>query len=256
MNHQLEEYEANKDGFGPKTNTALSIERYKTKEKGWWCGNKEAKGNGIAMKSSPFGLYLEYISSTRSGEILDISQNDLGKNILNISFVSHANNLSFASGMVQAQAVKCCLENKVSIFDLMCNLVGMALICESTEDHTLSNRLCDVRRFATWFRNGPPEDIFLTGEGFNFGKGGYYIPDSLPFTYMFFLRNPCSIESLFDLVSAGGDTDTNGSMCGALLGATNGMKLFERHEDLIEGLWRKDEIIDAVNAFCDKFEIK
>ena len=42
---------------------------------------------------------------------------------------------------------------------------------------------------------------------------------------------------------------------GALLGALNGMKIFAGHEDLIEGLWRKEEIIAAVDAFCDKFGI-
>jgi ADP-ribosylglycohydrolase len=254
MEHQLAEYEANKDGFGPKTNTALSLERYKVKKEGWKHGDPEAKGNGIAMKSSPFGLFLEYISSKYSGRDLDFVQKVFANNVRLVSFVSHANDMSFASGMVQAQAVKCCLENRVSIIDLVSQIVGTATLCGSSSDVTLLDRLKMVHHYAEWFRNQPPEDI--SSKEIIFGRGGCYIPDSLPFTYMFFLRNPYDIESLFELVSAGGDTDTNGSMCGALLGATNGMSLFKGREDLYKELWRLDDLNEAVQAFCDKFDIK
>lgn len=66
---------------------------------------------------------------------------------------------------------------------------------------------------------------------------------------MFFLRKPHSIEALYDVISAGGDTDTNGSMVGALLGALNGPNIFPDH--LIEGLDQEKEIMLVANRFYD-----
>mgnify|MGYP001607376832 FL=1 len=86
-----------------------------------------------------------------------------------------------------------------------------------------------------------------------FGGGTCYVYNSLPFTYAFFFRNPTSIETLYDVVNSGGDTDTNGSMCGALLGALNGTAIFPQH--LVDGLVGKEKILDVAERFCDAFNI-
>lgn len=65
------------------------------------------------------------------------------------------------------------------------------------------------------------------------------------------MRNPNSIESLYDCVSAGGDTDTNGSMLASLLGALHGQSIFPKH--LVDGLKNKDEILDLADQFYEKF---
>ncbi|MBI2633668.1 MAG: ADP-ribosylglycohydrolase family protein [Parcubacteria group bacterium] len=56
------------------------------------------------------------------------------------------------------------------------------------------------------------------------------------------------------MVNAGGDTDTNGSIVGSLLGALKGVSVFPKH--LIDGLWQKEKILDTANRFCDTFDIK
>jgi ADP-ribosylglycohydrolase len=81
-----------------------------------------------------------------------------------------------------------------------------------------------------------------------FGGGSCYCYHSMPFLYMFFLRNPHSVDALYDVVSAGGDADTNGSMVGAMLGAYNGQSVFPKH--LVDGLYEKDLILKAANEFC------
>lgn len=86
-----------------------------------------------------------------------------------------------------------------------------------------------------------------------FGKGSYYVYNSLPFTYAFLVRNPTSIEELYDCASAGGDTDSNASMLGALLGALNGTSIFPK--ELVDGLDRKNEIIKVADAFSERFGI-
>src|SRR5262249_42825560 len=84
----------------------------------------------------------------------------------------------------------------------------------------------------------------VTGESRNedfvrdFGAGSVYVYNSLPFTYAFFVRNPTGIEAHYDCVSSGGDTDSNASMLGGLLGALHGTAVFPK--ELAEGLHRKD----------------
>ena len=253
MKHQLAEYDANLRGFGPKTATARSIEQYRT-EKKYSKGDKEAKGNGIAMKSAPFGLLMAILDQRFTGVTLDDQLRHLEFMIGIIARMSHDNQMAVASGIAQARAVRNCLAGRIAVSDFMSDLIGTAVYIEDSEDRILSTRLTNVRKNIGWFKLMPAEHI--RERHHLFGNGGCYIPDSLPFTYALFLRNPYSIETLFDVVSAGGNTDTNGSMCGELLGALNGMKIFAGHEDLIEGLWRKDELIATANAFCDKFEIK
>ena len=253
MNHQLVEYDANIRGFGPKTNTALSIERYRTEMK-YSLGDKEAKGNGIAMKSAPFGLLMAILDQRFNGVTLDDQLRHLEFMIGIIARMSHDNQMAVASGIIQARAVRNCIAGRIAVSDFMSDMIGTAAYLEDSEDTALSRRLINVKKSIGWLKLLPSDRIHQKSE--LLGNGGCYIPDSLPFTYALFLRNPYSIETLFDVVSAGGDTDTNGSMCGALLGALNGIKIFAGHEGLIEGLWRKDEIIAAVDVFCEKFKIR
>jgi hypothetical protein len=66
-------------------------------------------------------------------------------------------------------------------------------------------------------------------------------------TYAFFLKNPSSIDSLYDCVSAGGDTDSNGSMLAGLLGALHGTGIFPQH--LVDGLVEKEEVLAIADQF-------
>jgi ADP-ribosylglycohydrolase len=71
---------------------------------------------------------------------------------------------------------------------------------------------------------------------------------------MFFLRQPKSVEALYDVVSAGGDTDTNGSVAGSLLGALDGTAVFPAH--LVEELEAVDRLVKTANRLCDLFGIE
>jgi ADP-ribosylglycohydrolase len=75
----------------------------------------------------------------------------------------------------------------------------------------------------------------------------------LPFTYAFLVRNPGNIEELYECASAGGDTDSNASMLGALQGALHGTSFFPKA--LVDGLDRKNEIIKLADSFSERFGI-
>jgi ADP-ribosylglycohydrolase len=82
----------------------------------------------------------------------------------------------------------------------------------------------------------------------------FQVINSLLLAYACFLRNPHSIEAMHEAVAAGGDTDTNASIVGGMLGALNGMSVFPDH--LITGLWMRERIQDTAERFCDRFGIK
>ena len=79
------------------------------------------------------------------------------------------------------------------------------------------------------------------------GGGSCYCIDSFLFSYYYFLRNPYSIETLYNVVNAGGDTDSNGSIVGGLLGLLNGSKIFPSH--LLDNLQDRDKIEEVANKF-------
>lgn len=77
--------------------------------------------------------------------------------------------------------------------------------------------------------------------------------ESVSFAMFCFLRDPSRHEALMDAVAAGGDTDSIGSLVGALLGAANGAGVFPRQwvHNLENGPRGRDAIIDLADAILE-----
>ncbi|MCB0330724.1 MAG: ADP-ribosylglycohydrolase family protein [Bdellovibrionales bacterium] len=58
-----------------------------------------------------------------------------------------------------------------------------------------------------------------------YGGGACPVFHSIPFSFAFFLREPHSYRAVYDAINSGGDTDSNASIVGGLLGALNGMEI-------------------------------
>jgi ADP-ribosylglycohydrolase len=86
------------------------------------------------------------------------------------------------------------------------------------------------------------------------GSDSFIVYNTLPLAYACFLRHPTSVEALYDAVAAGGDTDTNASIAGSLVGALNGTAVFPAH--LIEGLRMRERIMDTAERLCERLGIK
>ena len=59
------------------------------------------------------------------------------------------------------------------------------------------------------------------------------------------------MESLFDVVSAGHDADSNGSMIGALLGALHGTAIVPPH--LVDRLRDRKAVVEVADQFFEMF---
>jgi ADP-ribosylglycohydrolase len=202
-------------------------------------------GNGVAMKVSPVGLYMSLTNPNCNQP--QFSQ-DI-KKLVNFAIMTHFTSMAIISGFVQAFAVAKCFSSEANNFDVEsfirtvigASKIGRRYLFQQNSADDLPARL----ELLTNHHEYNTERIITDF------KGGSYVYESQPFALMFFVKNPLSIDSMYDCITAGGDTDSTGSMIGALLGALHGTKIFPKH--LIDGLQQKDMILETADKFFKKF---
>ena len=177
---------------------------------------KRGTGNGVAMKVAPIAAYL-----VATGQTIETIKDCAAQ----LALMTHYTSMAVSSGFAQIAAVTYCLTHKPEDFvaeEFMAQVVEASRMGEQYLPETLgADQLTkNLSRVLEVAKEGPEA---ISQE---FGGGSCYVFHSLPFSYCHFLRAPLRIDSLFAVVNAGGDTDSNGSMVGALLGALNGGMLF------------------------------
>jgi ADP-ribosylglycohydrolase len=210
-------------------------------------GQKMGVGNGVAMKIAPVGALAatqRHIPQKYDSFAIKLAQ------------MTHKTSLACSSALVHMLAVRDCFwTNKLNTGLFIKNVCDNAKFveenCKKFKGDTITDKLSDRLVELSNHKEYDTERIVK-----DFGAGSCYVYNSLPFTYMFFVKNPHSIESLYDVINAGGDTDTNGSILGAMLGALNGTKIFP--QELIESIPKEyyDEVMDLANRFADKFKFE
>ena len=203
-------------------------------------------GNGICMKAAPIGAYMAMTNP-------ECKEPDWTQSITvlkQFARMTHYTRMGVQSGYCQAFAIFKCLAadpNDFSLDNLIHSIVGAALMGNKIKRDDASEGNDDLHeRMKLLYRHEEYDADKIVQD---FGGGNCYIYNSLPFTYMFFVKNPGSIECLYDCVSAGGDADTNASMLGGLLGALHGVSIFPA--GLIDNLKEKDEVLDLASRFYE-----
>lgn len=212
---------------------------------------KAGLGNGIPMKISPFGIYLlQKFGINPPGEDFNIS-------VTRFTFMTHMKRIAVESAFAQIYAIRHCLSSQPANFspkEFGMAVFQGAVLAQRTmrffgnQPPLLSGRLLSIQTAYDTIKESSLNELIAA-----YGNSSY-VYESLPFSYACFIRNPASVEALYETVNAGGDTDTNGSIVGALLGALNGTKIFPEH--LINGLWQKEKILETADELCEAFEIK
>jgi ADP-ribosylglycohydrolase len=234
-------------GWGDATKSA--VQKLRDKVHYSESGTEGSAGNGVVMKIAPLAAY--FFSRRGSGQDWSLTK-DEAKVITDLAFMTHLSQLAVASAFAQVYAVMYCLEKSHKEFvigeflDRACEgaRLGESLRMDTNKDK-LSKRIIQLKKM--FAKDGIPTDEEMVKA---FGGGTCYVYNSLPFTYAFFLRDPNSIEALYDVINAGGDTDSNGSMVGSLLGALNG-DIFPYR--LKEGLCERELVEGTAKKFCKKF---
>jgi ADP-ribosylglycohydrolase len=251
-------------GFGMDIQARKHIEAYES-TKGWGSTTKMAvrnlingahwqasgvgigtngRGNGVPMKISPvIALIRGMVEQTLENKKQILSE---GLNfITRLCLMTHKTQMALCSTVGYGIGLYKCFDNNLDTEKLPGYILEFGKAAkpwfqgEETDDV--------VERFALLSKHNEYNAERLIAE---FGGGSCYCYNSIPFTLMFFLNNPRSINSLYDCISAGGDADSNGAMLGAMLGALNGEEIFPKH--LVDGLDQKDRILAVADALCDK----
>jgi len=198
-------------GMGGTTKKSISnlINGMHWSKSGVGSDNEIGNGNGPAMKVSPLAAYAvlkDYDKAKKFaytlGKMTHISSNSVHTSICLFDALVYSLNSNKESFSKEALYQKIIEKPEYKIFD------------------SLYQRLLNVNKA----ENLSNDEIIAMNN-----KGSFYAIDSIPFSLMFFYRNPFSFDSLIETVNSGGDVDTNASMVGALLGALNGVDIFPKN---------------------------
>ena len=166
---------------------------------------RRGTGNGVAMKIAPVGLYMALTNPACAEPQWSDDIDKLAK----LATMTHTTCMAVTSGFAQAYGVLACFRSEPETFNVKAFIraiteagrKGRRYLSETITDD-LGDRLGLLER----------HDEYTPARIIQEFRGSAYVYESLPFTFMLFCRNPGSVESLFDVVSAGHDADTNGSM--------------------------------------------
>jgi ADP-ribosylglycohydrolase len=200
-------------------------------------GPNRGFGNGVVMKMSPLAVYLDIYGSFRSRcSVADI--------IKQFTFMTHKTDMALAASFAHYAAIQACLSDEPRVFD---RKYFLGVVSDSAVFfYDLWERFEHLRRV---------NDQTLLADILSWFPGhAFSIPVSIPVSYAAFLKNPTSVEALYDAVALGGDTDSNASITGSLLGALNGTAVFPKH--LIDGLRDKEKVLDVAERFCYTFNVR
>lgn len=229
--------------WGPSTRNAVKRlkEGMRWSESGKTDKPNSGMGNGVVMKVSPLAAYL--ISPRFDRSVYPTM-------LFGFTGMTHLTELALLTCASHVACLRLCLircpdDRFVQDFvsDAEGNASGMNSYLKDKSAFELVEEMCQALR-----KSPTDEDIDA-----RWGKDSFLVHNSLGLSYAYFLRNPASIEALYNTVNAGGDTDSNGALVGGLLGALNGPSVFPPH--LVSGLQGCEEITAVAEQFCDSLEI-
>lgn len=230
-------------GWGPTTYGAVRrlVQGVPWRQAGARDGTISGTGNGAVMKLAATAvLFVQKVPGA-----LEL--------VSNLVSMTHQTSVAVSAGLAQASGLVYCLRVDPCDFDpaefvqLVVNAsrVGRNYFPGTQNDEDITKRLALCRDYADW----PPDRCVGV-----FENGRNYAYHALPYTFMFFLRQPRSVEALYEIVSCGGDCDTTGSCLASLLGALDGTAVFPAH--LVEELEAADRLVRTANRLCDLFGIE
>jgi len=238
----------NPKGWGPTTREAIQRIRdgvHWSKSATTSAGKKvRGLGNGVCMKIAPLAAY-HYLTNTAWKQI--VAETEV------FARMTHNTSMGISSGLAQSAAVRYCLAHTPESFKPAEFTESVVKFCEVGRtripvrhgEDDLSIRLRELARADEYQYNSIIEA---------FGKGTCYVFNSLPFSLMFFLKDYGSAEALYRTVEAGGDTDTNGSMVAALLGALHGFEIFP--PALLDKLHQRELLCGTAAEFIAAFPME
>ena len=200
-------------------------------------------GNGIAMKIAPMAAY-SLLHSSHSESMVSM----IVDRCIKLAMMTHRTDVGIYTGVVHAIFLDKLLRTQPDKFSIT---EFKGFVAKMSYDWLPE---CMVKRMLVATGRVPE----ITNANFMLNDSAKYLSGvdgddrarftclvSYPVTMHAFLCKHYIWTTLVDVINAGGDTDTNASMLGAMIGALHGPAIFPPH--LVEGLKDKDKIFDLSN---------
>jgi ADP-ribosylglycohydrolase len=237
-------------GWGPTTREAVAALAGGTP---WTRSGRAEKpdrglGNGVCIKVAPVAAYVAATAPLGTHEL----SAEATRFLVALARMTHFTSLGVASGLCQTVALLECLRSAPAHFQVESFI--RAVVAAARHGQQVPTPTAGAPDLAQRLLALSDHGRYDTSRIITEFNGSSLVSHSLPFTYMFFVKNPHSIDSLYDCVSAGGDTDSNGSMLAALLGALHGTAVFPKY--LVDELPDREVVFDVARRFCDLLNLE
>ncbi len=215
-------------------------------------GQADGAGNGVIMKISPLALW----QSVQDEDLPDF----LHKCVV-FGKMTHMGTPALVGGAVHAVALATLLEKKdsfVHVPTFLSFLRGIALELEEELlpwDDKISSQLANISDYIDYGTGGRLKRHTLDEIAHLFGGGGSYAYYSFGLSYAIWARsmlnaeNPSPFDGVLEAVNAGGDTDTNASIVGSLVGALHGMNAIP--QDLVAHIDGDRALYNRIKKFYE-----
>jgi ADP-ribosylglycohydrolase len=200
---------------------------------------KPGTGNGIPMKIAAMAAW-----AVARG----VDPCDLADQVQQLCSLSHPTTMSVSAGLAQIAALHYCLSIKPEDFAtsefvkrvVAASAVGRSFYPETRTVDDITDRLSTIAEVSA-------EGAQAIIERYN--GGSCYVYESLPFSLAFFLTAPHGQDTVYRVIEAGGDTDSNGAIVGALQGALHGPDFFPA--PLVAQIRELPELLRVVRTFYE-----
>lgn len=215
-------------------------------------GEPNGSGNGVIMKISPLGLW---------NSIMQEELRPFVDKCLEFAKMTHLGTPAIVGGIIHAFAINTLASRDFSgvrhIFTFLDFFKELALGLEDELppcDDKISDQIVEIMRRGT---NGDLGTASAQEIASWFGGGTSYACNSFGLSYALFARSVYTndlvhlapFSAVFEAVEAGGDTDSNASIVGSLVGALHGVKIIPA--DLIAGVEKSEMIRELTEKFFE-----
>lgn len=210
----------------------------------------DTAGNGVLMKQSPFAAY-EVLTGTGFGA--------MERHVADFTRVTHKSPEAVVASLVHHKVlVDLLLTGSFDAHSVLTNAWSYAKRFENgyaakgLKDWVTDRieRLLDMTDVSSG-RVVSSDSVIRSA--FDWGDkmgASCYALTTLGISYALFIRNPHSIDAMFDAVNFGGDTDSYAGIVGSMLGAANG-KFFS--DELFDGVVEGEALKRETAVFVKKF---
>ena len=216
-------------------------------------------GNGVPMKCSPLAAWFLSPAASKFSNDRNFSFHNF---CVKYSAMTHYSRMSAHACVNHVDVMMLCLMTSPQD-SCMLNVALTEIVCVDGEHKydvsylndqadNINDRMLALRQLQNALPEMTQSDIIR-----EFGNGSCYVYDSLPFSYAWFMKDHSpTFQILYQVIEAGGDTDTNAKIVGEMLGALHGYESIKTYLPwAIDGLIEHDSLLAVADKFCDTFKI-